>query len=106
MEKMYKNTSGMDGTIFGALLIAIVIRPERINGSSAHGLSIFKIRCFLAEYIHVPCLVNVKPGGHEGPEGMIHPNPGNTIAICNKVSVPFSNNGGIGAVNADAAIVF
>ncbi len=37
---------------------------------------------------------------------MIHPNPGNTVAVCNKVTVPIADNGGICPVNTYTAEIF
>ena len=52
-----------------------------------------------------PVWVQIELGGHLGPEGVVHPDPGNAVAVGDEVAVPGADDGGVGAVHPHAAEV-
>ncbi len=104
-QQVLKNTSGIDFIPVCELLVSAVSRPEGIYAGSAHSLRIFEIGRFSIQDVEIPGLVNVQLCSHKGPEGVIHPDAGNAVAVRDKIPVSVPDNGGVGAVDTDPAVV-
>ena len=104
-QNMLQDRTLVNAVIFCTLLIAVAIAPLRINLSAPEGQRIFEIGHLFQKHIQIACLIHVKLGGKVGPESMVHPDTADSVAVGDKFTGLMSNNGGIGAINADAAII-
>ena len=100
-EQMLQDASQIGLARFGFLPRPAV--PERIGVRSAHRLRILEIGSPFVQDIHISSLLNVQLQRHQRPKGVIHPNPGDSVAVRDKIPQSVANNGGIGAVNAHPA---
>ena len=68
-------------------------------------MRVLEIGCFFKQDVEIPGLVDVQLRSHKRPEGVIHPDAGDAVAIRDKISASVPDNGGVGAVDSDTAVV-
>ena len=105
-QQMLQDTSGVDLFLAGHLKVSLAFCPEGIQLGPSPGLSVFKIRNLPCENPDISRLINIKLGGHLRPETMVHPYTGDSVSVCDKVSVSGSYDGSVSAVNADSGEIF
>ena len=105
-QQMLQDTSGVDLLLTGHLKVSLVFCPEGVQLGPSPGLSVFKIRNLPCENLDIPRLINIKFCGHLRPEPVVHPYPGDSVSVCDKVSISGPYDSGVSAVNADSGEIF
>lgn len=104
-QEMLQNASGINIARCSALSVPVFRVPQSIDPGAAHDLCIFKIRNLFIQYVNIACLIDVEFCGHQRPQGVIHPDSGNTVAVRNKIAAAVSDDRRICPVDADAAVI-
>ena len=102
-QQMLQDGAGVDFPLACTLPAALLRLVCGIDLGAAHGLGILEIRSLAVEDFHIAGLVDVELGGHLGPEGVVHPDTGDAVAVGDEIAVAGPDDGGVGAVDPDTA---
>ena len=102
-QQVLQNTAGVD--LAGSRPLPVSVRrvPLSVDLCTPHSLGVLEVGDLRAQDIQVPRLVDVELGGHQGPEGVVHPDSGDAVAVRDKVPQALSDDGGVGSVHPHAA---
>ena len=104
-QQVFQDTAGVNLAGGRPLSIAICRVPLSVDLCTPHSLGVLEVGDLRAQDIQVPRLVDVELRGHERPESVIHPDAGNAVTVGNKTAVFAADNGRVGSVDADAAVI-
>ncbi len=102
-QQVFQDTAGVNLAGGRPLSIAICRVPLSVDLCAPHGLRVLEIGCLRPQDIQVTRLVDIELGGHQGPECVVHPDPGNAVPVRDKVPQALSNDRSIRSVNPHAA---
>ena len=105
-QQMLEDAAGVDFPCRVGLPAALFGAVVRVDGGAAHGLRVLEVGGLPVKDLDVPGLVDVEFGGHLRPQGVVHPDPGDAVAVGDEVAVPRPDDGGVGAVGPHPAEVF
>ena len=98
-QQMFQQGAAVDLPGFGALPAALFGGPGLVDAVAPHRLGVLEVGGLAVQQGQVAGLVQIELGGHLGPEGVVHPDPGNAVAVGDEVAVPGADDGGVGAVH-------
>ena len=100
-QQVLQDAAQIDLTRIGFLLFPAA--PVGIGICPAHCLGVLEVGDPDVQNLHVSGLVNVQLQRHQRPEGVVHPDPGDAVAVRDKIPQPVADDGGIGTVNTHSA---
>ena len=104
-QQMLQNGALINVSRGSSLPGALGRTPLFVRAGAPEGQTILEIGGLFQQNIQITGLIDVQLGGHQGPQGVIHPDPGNAVAVGDEIPVTIADDGGVGAVHANAAKV-